>query len=1339
MTTKLKRILIKTSDSSNYLGIPKCTTCGAYHSLCERCGEIRKDFIFKPCECGHLAPYICTCKNSKASTGAAISNVDFLMDARNALRLLGEEIQEPGKHLGSKIPTITLPEKFNFKPSRHDYQRRKLALLSKKYNKHIDHVASEIKEEDAKSEVAHYENTRFYREFAPSTDLRPSRPVVKKQTARIDPEKVKEQEAARRKRVAELKRQKELRQAKALKQQQQKAEQERKEREAEAETERIKAEQKRAADAFRAEQLRKKRDRENRIREQFKKKLDEDAKATPMVGADDEALAASLKKAQDKLDEEERQRQIEEQEKKAEQEKARQKRVNEERARRLRERKERENRIREQFKKKLEEDAKATQMVNADDEALAASLKKAQDKLDEEERQRQIEEQEKKAEEERQRQLEVQVEALKEQKRQAILEIGKFAQNEVSKINKEFDKEGLKAKVIADMDEIAELAKKAVNAKYTELVEKRRQKDIEEAVRAAEEEKKALKKAKRQAIIDIGKFAQNEVSNINKEFDREGLKAKVIADMDEIAELAKKAVIAKDKELKEKRRREEAERVVDPPLIDLNKFKMPKNNIDGTFNQSEMNAFQMATFIDDDWDDNDNLRITTWDPETYFDPNNEDHELVFTPPNFIDTLDALILYSRTEQSDENVISNDIDVPPMIRVYANFVLDRIKKNGLDDIIRSMAGASNDTSIDDIIVEYLIPIAINNTGVTTLVGETKKEQEEVEEQEKTQRLFNRLEEGNQQRIFRILNAGELIKEADYNSSNVDAIKLTPWDDTRFGNMGPAVQGAYNQLSFYISGEEGDVDVKDTQWFKGAMFALSANAVADSLGNDIYMNKLLGYKSFKGVLGDLNPTKLTELRDSIKHSEFLKAGVIFHVYKYMFPYTDYITEMQPTSVIFNDFADLKKTIHGTSPATDGVDSLVAEVEQELEEEIDLVPPPAPPPAPAPASTPAQLDGFEGAVAISASLSKKDISGMIKSDENLERLQRFLDSKDVSYKDLNWTDTKKLAAKNAVGSSEASSVAPKAPFGSSVTTYYRTTTETGQASKDDLIKYVREHKRYYLANDGNEDDLGDFERNKTNANKAADKILKVAKAKGAAFYMIDLPPPIQEEDEDEFADATPNTIMGGDSEVMPKSGDTDSVGFESLPSSDDDEEQAQPKEQMLGTDKASQGPLVAQDAEETGGEDEDEEKDYGAFADLSIYSPGEKELLVMLSNDDGDDFIPYDQHPSDYYLTAWNGDETSNDQKVLARKVLGKGDEWVPATEDEAGDAHAIMTTTSGFIKNSVKSYDGGYTINRQDINTLNVKLGTGATAISGGTGDVKTAIAILAIFRKYRDETK
>jgi hypothetical protein len=103
-------------------------------------------------------------------SGAAISNKDFMMDAKNALMLLGQEIQSPGSILGPKNASSPklIDEMYNFKPTPERYASRKVALLAVKNKKSVNEIAGEIKQKERELRAANYINKRFYEQFTPN-------------------------------------------------------------------------------------------------------------------------------------------------------------------------------------------------------------------------------------------------------------------------------------------------------------------------------------------------------------------------------------------------------------------------------------------------------------------------------------------------------------------------------------------------------------------------------------------------------------------------------------------------------------------------------------------------------------------------------------------------------------------------------------------------------------------------------------------------------------------------------------------------------------------------------------------------------------------------------------------------------------------------------------------------------------------------------------------------------------------------------------------------------------------------------------------------------------------
>jgi hypothetical protein len=83
----------------------------------------------------------------------------------------------------------------------------------------------------------------------------------------------------------------------------------------------------------------------------------------------------------------------------------------------------------------------------------------------------------------------------------------------------------------------------------------------------------------------------------------------------------------------------------------------------------------------------------------------------------------------------------------------------------------------------------------------------------------------------------------------------------------------------------------------------------------------------------------------------------------------------------------------------------------------------------------------------------------------------------------------------------------------------------------------------------------------------------------------------------------------------------------------------------------------------------------------DLTAYDPASQKIFIALSNvDETGGFIPYSQHPTDYYLKDWNGSDDAT--KAVLRSAYKKGKTWNPTNEDEA--EHSIAAALSNAIGN-------------------------------------------------------
>lgn len=178
--------IIKTCDNKSFLNLPKCKECGAYHSLCDTCGDIRKDFIFERCECDATSFHVCSCNTGAVMSGARITNANeimtkqFRVKARGALELFARELRSPNTTLGQYNKPVKIDNHLLVADSEHKsnvgINPIKLYITAKRENKSIHQVVYEetVKRNDELQ--GQLMEQRFLEQSVP----RPKSPIKKK-------------------------------------------------------------------------------------------------------------------------------------------------------------------------------------------------------------------------------------------------------------------------------------------------------------------------------------------------------------------------------------------------------------------------------------------------------------------------------------------------------------------------------------------------------------------------------------------------------------------------------------------------------------------------------------------------------------------------------------------------------------------------------------------------------------------------------------------------------------------------------------------------------------------------------------------------------------------------------------------------------------------------------------------------------------------------------------------------------------------------------------------------------------------------------------------------------
>jgi hypothetical protein len=784
MTTKLKRILVKTSDNNNYLSTPKCTTCGAYHTLCNHCGELKKDFIFKPCECGYSSPYTCNCINKRVHTGAQIDNNNFLMDAKNALRILGDEIQSPNKYLGSKNTTTTLPKNHDFKPSLKDYYQRKLTLISKKQNKSPHQVALELEKNNRELKIAYYENKRFYNEFSPNTKVKLELPEFSHYKEIGAPTIIKNMEVKRKRHGGGVRGgQPDLN---------------------------YQGNDDKAQKAI--EQLQKQlKETQEKLSKAQTKSFNDKAEIMKENIHTIDNLNEQLTKTNTELDS-------------------------------LKQESKNDKEIIELFKLKLDQangDIKASEAQ----EALEKANKKAREESFNEIKQLQN----------KLIKANGKVTELEEVKKEL-----EGVKNELEEANRKATKlEEVKKELIKAKQQVVELSE--TNKK---VLEEANQKDTElrEANKKAAElqqVKNELDEVKNELLEwnewwdGVQQDQQAQQDQQEHELDMSGGSFDEVLGNEEdlnyeLDKVSDGQAIPLEENLYENNDEDFGEYPKSKlfPIIKVEDYKISETDLNNKFTPQQMKVFQTATFIDDysfDYEDNDDqyvnyelLGIKTWGMDEEF--MIEKSELAFTPPKYIDTVDALVMYESDNKID---IDKYKDLIPIIKMYANFIKDRIIKNKLEKDIQGIAKSISDTKqsdndLDDIIVNILIPAVLNNGGITQLVNDAVEEAK----QEVTHDVGDHFEDAPDRSTIKNIthdNNSEITSDVNSSLSNYESLSdrdrnsiiddngeeggMVNESDEEVGGMenDDVVDESNEETGSVNSGEEGGVkddDVKDKQ---------------------------------------------------------------------------------------------------------------------------------------------------------------------------------------------------------------------------------------------------------------------------------------------------------------------------------------------------------------------------------------------------------------------------------------------------------------------------------------------------------------------------------------------